>query len=803
MSAAETSSKAEDQTTGGQEVTLEEASKLAQAHHRSGNLTIAERTYKDILRAVPDHFPTVYHLASLLFQRGNAEEAMKYGKISVEVEPEVPGCWVNYGVILSVNDKNEEAIEAFDEALAIEPELYEAWASKSYALYLMERYEEAEEAAAQATVINEENPDAYINLGISLVPQEKYQEALDVWEQLAEMAPDNSKVFANWSNTLRTIGELDDAREKGEKAVELDDTNAEAWNNLANALRDLGEFDEAFKAYKKATDCKPDYYTAHANLAMTYLEQERYPEAITAARYALSFKEDHTEALSILCVGLRGMGRLDDAYQAADKAIRLEPEEAIHYLDMVDVLLAMDSYDEADAVMQQALALEPESMRSLVKLAEIRQNLDMIDEAIEALDQATDLGDETPHLLAQKARLYEQANQVDKAIEIVEKILAHAPKNPTALILKAEMLLTINRKDEAYEVLESARETASTSPAFYASLTSFKKFTEDDPDFAAIKSIADKVDDFGLDAQANIHFTMFDVYQHIKDYGKAFEHLKKANDLKLESKYYDKDLVWKGFTARKNAFSADMVKSFEGLGCQSDLPVFICGMPRSGTTLTEQIISSHPDVFGAGELYDLNTVVRTKGPLKHENANIMGEAYVDLIKKRDDTGQAKRITDKMPGNYNSIALLKCILPNAKIIVCRRNPMDNLLSCYKQNFAVGHIWSYDLELMAEQYIAYNDMVNYWREILPEGSFLEVNYEDTVNNFEENARKLIDYVGLEWDDACLEPHKQKRAVLTASKNQVIKPIYKTSVEAWRRYEEQLQPTYDRLKEAGLVD
>ena len=106
-------------------------------------------------------------------------------------------------------------------------------------------------------------------------------------------------------------------------------------------------------------------------------------------------------------------------------------------------------------------------------------------------------------------------------------------------------------------------------------------------------------------------------------------------------------------------------------------------------------------------------------------------------------------------------------------------------------------------MAEQYIAYNDMVNYWREILPEGSFLEVNYEDTVNNFEENARKLIDYVGLEWDDACLEPHKQKRAVLTASKNQVIKPIYKTSVEAWRRYEEQLQPTYDRLKEAGLVD
>lgn len=803
MSAVETSSKTENQAEGGQEVTLEEASKLAQAHHKSGNLTIAERTYKDILRAVPDHFPTVYHLASLLFQRGNAEEALKYAKLSVEVEPDTPGCWVNYGVILSVNDQHEEAIEAFDEALAIEPELYEAWTSKSYALYLLDRFEEAEEAAAQATVIDDEKPDAYINLGIALVGQEKYHDAVEVWEQLAELAPDNSKVFANWCNSLRTIDELIEAKEKGEIAVKLDENNAEAWNNLANALRDLGEFEEAYKAYKKATDNKPDYHTAHSNMALTYLEQERFPEAITAARYALSFKEDHAESLSILCVALRGMGRLDEAYQAANKAIGFHPDDALAYLDMVDVLLAMDNYDEADAVMQQALALEPDSMRSLIKLAEIRQNLDMLDEAIEALDKATEGGNETPHLLAQKARIYEQANQVDKAIEVVDHILASAPRNPTALILKSELLLTVNRKEEAYEILESARDVAEKSPTFYASMTSFKKFTEDDPDFIAMQEILKNVDNYGLDAQANIHFTLFDIYQHIKDYDKAFEHLQKANALKLDSKYFDKDTVHQGFKARKAAFNKELVESFEGLGCESDVPVFICGMPRSGTTLTEQIISSHPEVFGAGELYDLNTVVRTKGPLKHENAALMGEAYLERVKARDVTGKAKRITDKMPGNYNSIALIKCILPHAKIIVCRRNPMDNLLSCYKQNFATGHFWSYDQELAAEQYIAYNDMTDFWRDMLPEGSFLEINYEETVNNFEEQARKLIDYVGLEWDDACLEPHKQKRAVLTASKNQVIKPVYKTSVEAWRRYETQLAPMYNRLKEADLVD
>ncbi|MEZ5918501.1 MAG: sulfotransferase [Alphaproteobacteria bacterium] len=148
-----------------------------------------------------------------------------------------------------------------------------------------------------------------------------------------------------------------------------------------------------------------------------------------------------------------------------------------------------------------------------------------------------------------------------------------------------------------------------------------------------------------------------------------------------------------------------------------------------------------------------------------------------------------------------IGFMACILPKAKIIHCRRNPVDTCLSCYKQNFARGQYWSYNLEEMADAYERYTSLMEYWREILP-GRFMEIDYEETVNNFEDSARKLIDFAGLEWDEACLEPHKQKRSVLTASKAQVTKPVYKTSVDKWKRYEKELQPLVTKLQGYGLL-
>ena len=223
-------------------------------------------------------------------------------------------------------------------------------------------------------------------------------------------------------------------------------------------------------------------------------------------------------------------------------------------------------------------------------------------------------------------------------------------------------------------------------------------------------------------------------------------------------------------------------------------------MPRSGTTLTEQIISSHPDVFGAGELPDIMRTKRRVNEISAANLKEAGQLYVDLTSARDKSGKAKRITDKMPGNYMNIGFIASILPNAKIIHCCRSPMDTALSNYKQNFMVGQYWSYDLEEMGVEYLRYLDLMEYWHEQLP-GRILDIHYEDTVNDLEGQARRLIDHIGLPWDDACLEPHKQKRAVLTASKSQVTKPVYKTSVQKWKRYEDQMQPLVKVLNDGGV--
>jgi len=251
-----------------------------------------------------------------------------------------------------------------------------------------------------------------------------------------------------------------------------------------------------------------------------------------------------------------------------------------------------------------------------------------------------------------------------------------------------------------------------------------------------------------------------------------------------------------GFERTKEKYTREYIDSFKGKGCDSSSPIIIVGMPRSGTTLTEQIISSHPSVFGAGELTYLNIIAADMEPMTMDNCAEIGQTYVDMTRKIDkDAAKAEKITDKMPGNYMRLGQIVASLPNAKIIHCRRNPIDTTLSCYKQLFSRGHYWSYNQEEMVEHYMLYNDMMQHWRDTVPD-KFLEINYEDTVNDFENQARMLIDYVGLEWNDACLTPHKTKRSVLTASKGQVRKPIYKTSVEAWRRYEDELKVLVDGL-------
>ncbi len=780
------------------EVTLDEAVRLAQGHHLSGNFILAERTYRDILRAVPEHFKSTLSLGVLLFQTGDYEGSKQFLKRATELEPEDVNAWNNYGGVLTQIGEYELALEIFAKALALDPDHADALNNKACALWNLERAEESEEVSRRALELSPDDPTAYSNLGIALAKRSKFEESLDVWKKLTEIEPDNAKHWVNWGNTLREMGRIKESEEKCRKAVELDPRNPEALNNLANALRDMGKIEEAIDLYRQATNIRPEHYQSHNNLAIAYSDLNRFEEAAIAARYCVAFNNNFADGYCALSKALCELGEYPDAYNAAQRAIHIEPESASGYLHMADVLMRSDQLDDGEAVMQQAVKLEPDSPRSWLKLADMRERMNNFEEAHEAIDKAIEMSGNMPQLWSRKATIYHMDGDLEQALETIDKALEFSPDLLGALYNKAEMLVAVNRNEEALEYVRKVLSKNKHMPGAYQLLTTLKTFkSKEDEDFQNMAAIEENVQSMGQDNASAYHFAMARALEHMKAYEESFEHYKEANDLRWKSVPYNPQRSDETHKAIRRRFTAELIAEARESGSQSDVPVFIVGMPRSGTTLTEQILACHPDVLGAGELPEMGRVNRLAATGAMTGLAELGDEYVRRIREREPEGAKKalRITDKMPANYVHMGFIARILPNAKIIHCRRNPIDTCLSCYVQNFARGQYWSYNLEELAAEYKRYLGTMEHWRNVMPD-RFIEVDYEETVNNFEAQARRLVDYIGLEWNDACLEPHKHKRAVLTASKAQVTKPIYKTSVEKWRRYEKQLQPLVREL-------
>lgn len=794
--ASSQSSKAQKAAEEENIVTLDEAIKLAQGHHSIGNLLLAERTYRDILRAVPDHYPTVHYLGILLFQSRNYNEAEELLDKATRADPDNADCWSNYGALLAQNQKFEKALGVFERALSVKPDHVDALNNRAYVLWALERYEESEKMALELLENHPENIPALINLGMSQAMLDKHDKSIETWQKASEIAPDNPSVWTNWGHTLREMGRIAASEAPCRKAVELDPKNPEALNNLGNTLRDLGDIAAAVDCYREATNIKPNFYQAHNNMAAAYIDEDSYKEAVIAARYAVAFKDDFAEGYNSLAKALVGLGDYEEAHKVAQRAVQLQSDVSDAYLNLADVLLRADRYDDGHAALEEAIKLEPDSARCYLRLAELKDLTNKVDEAIEAIDKALEYAPDMPVILLTKARILIGSNHVPEAIEIIDHVIEIAPQMLNARQMKAEALISINENEEARAILQELLEINPRMPGLYHTLRSLKKFkSEDDEDFQTMLSLAEELKDGGLEQRASIYFSISEAYEHMEKYDESFECLKKANDSKRKIIPYDSSKLLPTYEGLKHIFSPAFLEKYAGTGDESHIPVFIVGMPRSGTTLTEQIISSHPDVYGAGELNYLPSIrTSLRGPLADMDMKALGKKYVERVVGRDP-GKHKHITDKMPANYMNIGLIAAILPNAKIIHCMRNPIDTCLSCYKQNFMRGQYWSYNLEEMAAEYKRYLDLMAYWRELLP-GRFIEIQYEETVSDFENQARRLIDYIGLPWNDNCLEPHKQKRAVLTASKAQVTKPVYKSSVEKWRKFEKHLQPLVREL-------
>jgi tetratricopeptide (TPR) repeat protein len=780
------------------EVTLEQALNIARQHHMSGNLAVADRTYRDILNVLPYHYGSLYQLALICYQQQRTQEGLDFIQKAIEAEPDQAEAWNVYGALLQQIGKLEDAIEKWKKAIEIDSNLPVAYSNLASGYWSLGEYEHSKEAAQKAVKIKPDYADGYVNYGIAVNALGDTEEAVKLWEKALELHPDHPNAMINLGNAMRDLGKLKESEEYCRKALKIAPNNTIALVNLGNALLDQTFTNEAEELYRKAIQLQPNYIDAHNNLSLVLMMQVRYDDAAAQARHALAFDPDNLTALGNLSVSLREMSQFQEAEFAARKALSLRPDSAEARIDLADILFLSDRLDEAEIIFNEAVEIAPNSPRLYMKLANVQERLNHFDDAIASLDKALKLSPDMPDIYHKRGMVYLMSNKIDESLEAFDKALEINPEFIQAIASKSETLQTKGDMDAARETVQKGLKIDNSFPSLYYTLSKVKKFTADDPDLKKMIEIAENAEGLGHAQATALHFALFKAYQDIKDYDAAFDQLMKGNDRKRSSVPYDRDAQNKSYDTVINTCNADFMKKFEGTGYDSDIPVFIIGMPRSGTTLTEQIISSHPDVFGAGELHYLLDVETKHGAINTENSAELGKSYVEMTQAiHPDAEKAKRITDKMPGNYMRVAQIIASLPNAKIIHCQRNPMDTMLSCYKQLFARGQYWSYNFEEMAEHYVQYERMMEHWRQVFP-NQFLEIKYEETVSDFENQARKLIDYVGLEWDDACLSPHKQERSILTASKGQVRQPIYKTSVEAWRRYEKQMQPLADYLEE-----
>jgi len=331
-----------------------------------------------------------------------------------------------------------------------------------------------------------------------------------------------------------------------------------------------------------------------------------------------------------------------------------------------------------------------------------------------------------------------------------------------------------------------------------------KTYSPGDPDILAMEELLDRPD---LSAGKSMHlcFALGKAYQDVKNYERAFAYLSKGNQIKRGSINFDLATVQEACDRTIKEFSRELFAQNRAVGFNSELPIFILGMPRSGTTLVEQILASHPQVHGAGELPYLQQLAKALsrklgrpfpegvGKIDPGSWQGLGKNHVQAMRKI--APRARYITDKMPDNFWRVGTIHLMLPQAKIIHCVRNPADTCLSCYQKLFTQGQEFSYDLQDLGHYYQVYHRLMQHWQAVLP-GPILEVRYEDVVANQDGKAREILAFCGIEWDDACLAFYQTDRPVMTASTAQVRQPIYTTSVERWRRYERQLAPLLEAL-------
>jgi tetratricopeptide (TPR) repeat protein len=747
----------------------------AVALHRSGRLSEAEQFYRKILEREPDHFGATHYLGLIRTQQGRLDEALALLQKAVALDPQSFEARTNLGIALAGSRRLDDAITEYRRALALQPHYIEAHNNLATALIGLGRHADAVAELQLALAIKPDLAALHNNLGTALAALGRHAEASPAYREAIRLDPDFAEARANLGLSLVAIGRAEEAIGSFEATLTLSPGHAGARANLAMALASLNRHEVAVAHFEAALAGSPGNVELRNNFANSLAALNRHEEAVTQYLGVLERRPDFAEGHNNLGNALAALKRRPEAAAHYQRALALRPGYAEAHNNLGSVLMAEERHADALAHYEQAIALQP----GFVDAHSNRGN------ALQALDR------------------------YDEALAAYRAALALDPGSAEAHGGVGIVLETLGQLPAARAAFETAVSIAPDRAEFHHRLSGVKRFTPSDPQLAAMQALERESAALGAEPRMALHFALAKAYDDLGDSARAFHHWVAGNAGKRASIDYDEtaSLVLMERTAA--VFTPELMRRQAGHGDASPVPVFIIGMPRSGSTLIEQILASHSRVFGAGEISDFNaaasSLAEASGQLPAPFPELVadmtatqfasvGAHYIDRVRAKAPT--AERITDKALGNFVFVGMIHLALPNARIIHARRDPVDTCLSSFSKLFGSSLSFTYDLAELGRYYRAYDVLMAHWRHVLPAGVMLEVQYEDLVADFEPQATRILSYCGLDWEESCRRFHLTRRPVKTSSASQVRAPLYGAAVGRSQPYRAMMGPLLDAL-------
>ena len=588
----------------------------------------------------------------------------------------------------------------------------------------------------------------------------RFEQACQAFEKAARLNPSIVDYQLRLGEVYGRLGRLDDASKVLSKALELAPDNLEAHNNLGIALASMRQFEEAAGHFAKVIEIRPDVIMAHHHYSACLNESGRSAEAIAVLKGLLERKPDDAQALNNLGSSYLNQGDFDKAVEYLSKAVQIKPDYAQARDKLVLALHGLGRLDEALAHAEQTVRLAPGQVEAMTSLGSMQNALGEHDAALGSFEKAWSLDSKFPGAISGLAECYRLRGDYDKSEELLLPHIGvdHPPSE--IAIAWAKLIRARRRPDDGIPVIERALAAPQLSHT----------------------------------GRVQLGFALGQLLDQRGDFERAWRELEIANELKGTD--FDRSEHSHAVDAVMNSFSSEAMQSLPRSKCASELPVFIVGMPRVGKTIVEQIIASHPAVYGAGELSIIGalsaSIMRLTGSgqpyplniasLGSDILNEFSDTYIARLSR--DSGDARRVSDTMPMNFFHIGFIELMFPNARIIHCTRDPGDTLLSCFSKNFRDPLInFSYGLDDVTSFYADYKRLMEHFRSV-SSLAWLDISYEKLVSDTAKQSRELIAFLGLEWHADC-ERYYEKDIATTSSPDRIHSPLNSDEIGRAKNY------------------